>query len=49
VLGALATQLLSDAGIVRAWEPFDTRLLIAAVLSVCLLLSHSLHRALAPR
>jgi len=49
VLGALATQLLLDAGMIRGWEFFDTRLLIAILLTVCLLIAHGLHRALAPR
>jgi hypothetical protein len=37
------------AGVVRRWPSFDGRLLIACVLAACLLLSHTLHRLLAPR
>jgi ribose/xylose/arabinose/galactoside ABC-type transport system permease subunit len=47
--GALATQVLVDAGVIRGWEPFDTRLLTGIVLAACLLIAHGLHRALAPR
>ena len=49
VIGALATQLLFHTGLVRNWGSFDTRLLLASLLGVCLLLSHTLHRVLAPR
>jgi ribose/xylose/arabinose/galactoside ABC-type transport system permease subunit len=43
-VGAGAAQLLTAATVLRAWAASDQQLLVAAVLGVCLLVSHGLHR-----
>jgi ABC-type uncharacterized transport system permease subunit len=45
-IGALAAQLLIAGALVRGWEQSGRQLLVACVLAACLLVSHTLHRAL---
>jgi ribose/xylose/arabinose/galactoside ABC-type transport system permease subunit len=47
-LGAVATQLMVSSGVIRNWDLFDTRIVVAVILILCLLLAHGLNRLLTP-